>query len=394
MKKSKLVLFGFATALVVAPLGYAESYTGNYNANPFANAAPAPSSQTNSPRSNPGDAHFFTSTSTIFDDSAGNAANGREYKLQDATRQANVGQAGAIAAGTALSAAGANQLALMNYPEAARLFGLAGMEFAQAGINSGTAAANTGLRTTLLSESGQTSAQSSYNPSQVAQTLMTPSTVAAFQAQGIDPNLFFNNLASGNVRSGADAYAALGQDPSSLTPDTLNTINDTSGEDLKGILDQVGLGVNEGAVFNSDGGVASRSPNGVGNSGSSNTHSDTLNQPSKGNGGLPSQNGTLASRGLGSSSGSNGQDGLAGAHAGLGNMFGSFGAEAKDADSVGGNGGTISRSDLLNIGVVKAKGQTIFRVANRNYHSFLKWRTMRYPKAKQPAVARGIASIP
>ncbi len=390
MKGTKLVVLALATVLS-APRILAESYTGGDNNNPFANTN---DTSTPTPRANPGDAHFFTSTSTIFDDSAGNSQNGREYKLADATRQANAGQAAATAAGIALTTAAGVQLGLLNFAEAARLFGLAGMEFAQAGRSGGTSAANTGLRDTLLSESGQTSAQSSYNPQQVAQGLMTPEAVAALQAQGIDPNLFFNNLTSGNVRSGSDALAALGQDPSALSPEAQTALNDTGGEDVKSILDQIGLGVNEGAILNSGGGVASNNSAAAHSGARSSANANESSNPSSSANGLAAQNGKLVSRGLGSSATSNGKDGVAGLHSGLEGMFGSFGAGSQEKEMAGGYGGLISRSDLAAMGIVKAKGQTIFKVANRNYHSFLKWRTMRYPKIKQPAAARGIASIP
>jgi hypothetical protein len=388
----KKILSVVGSMLLAAAPALAESTTGGDNFNPFAST-----NSGTTPPSKGGDSHFFTSTGSIIDNSVNNDQNGREYKLQDASRQGNAGQAGAIAAGKALSAAAAAELAALNIPEASRLFGLAGMEFAQAGIDGGTSAANSGLRSTLLADDGQNSRQSAYDPANVAQSLMTPESVKALTAQGVDPSTFFNALASGSVRSGTDALSALGQDPSTMSSDALSAVNDVSGADLKGILDGVALGVNDGATLNSSGGMASSSPTApTSTSPFGSTSNASLSQPSAANrssAGLPTKNGKLTSQGVGPSATSDGKDGAM--HTAFEGML-PFGMDLKEKEKeeAGGYGGSLSRADLAAMGITRVKGQTIFKVASRNYHSFLKWRTMRSPKMKQPAVARGIASIP
>lgn len=177
--------------ICLVPLSFvaAESYTGGQNTNPFANAQPAPRP---APPTRASDAGFFSNTADIFDNQVGNSQNGLEYKMQDATRQSNAGVGAAVTAGTLLTRAGFEALAAWNFPEASRLFGLAGMEFAQAGASSGTAQANLGNRGTLLANANQSG--SGFDPGQVAEALLDPQTRQLLERQGLDASSFLNQL--------------------------------------------------------------------------------------------------------------------------------------------------------------------------------------------------------
>lgn len=370
---------------------FAESYTGGENNNPFLNTTPAPTG--NAPQSNAGDAKFFGDTSTIQDNSAGNAANGREYKAGDAQRQGNAGTGAAIAAGSALTAAGMQQLSMLNFPEAARLFGLAGMEFAQAGADAASASANGDQRSMLLANAGQSGNQATFNPQDVAKDLMTDQARAALQAQGVDPSAFLNQLTSGNIRSGSDALSAIGKGGDIPA----ETVNDYSSVDLGSFFgsppEDLGdtprelLGMREDAQTNALGGGAvagggsggSLGSVGVGDGLGASPSNGSLSQPHVVNGSV----GTLAALdkkgGLGTNlSTGNGEITIPGI--GVGTAAGK--AELAAA---------VSRAELLSLGVTRARGQNIFRVANRNYRSFSKWRALRANRPK--GHTRDIASF-
>lgn len=382
-----LLRLSVAVATLGSAVVHAESYTGGQNNNPFLNATPAPGSK--APQSNAGDAKFFGDTSTIQDNSAGNAANGREFKAGDAQRQGNTGTGAAIAAGSALTAAGMQQLSLLNFPEAARLFGLAGMEFAQAGADAASASANANQRSMLLADAGQNGSQATFSPQDLAKDLMTDQARAALQSQGIDPASFMNQLTSGNIRSGSDALSALGKGGEIPA----ETVNDYSSVDMASFFgappEDLGdtprelLGMREDAQTNelgggpaAGGGGASMGTIGVGESAGATNGSlsqprvasgkDALVPASDKKGGaaanLSTKNGDLSIHSVGAA------------------------AAAKTELAAG-----ISRAELLSLGVTRARGQNIFRVANRNYRSFSKWRTLRANRPKGPT--RDIASF-
>lgn len=358
----------------LASAAFAESYTGGNNYNPFQNTTPT---QSNPPRSRESDSQFFSSTGNIYDNSVGNSENGREYKLQDAQRQANAGSAAATAAGIALTEAGRVQLGLLNFPEAARLFGLAGMEFAQAAASSSTAGANLGLRTILLDEGKQTGAQSTYNPEQVAQQLLTPEMQSTLASQGINPQSFLNGITSGHIQSGSAALSAMGQDPSNLTVEQQQVMNNPATQDLQEIISEaVGSAESETIKTPSSSGVANvvDSGRGFGNE----PHTRSLEQKGVSNRKRSAQEGY-------GSSGENAKESVGSSNAQWNAALLGLGVEPEVAAS-------MTREDMLNLGVFRMlKGQSIFRIANRNYRSFSKWRGQRKPAA-QPV--RGLASIP
>ncbi len=384
----------FGLSVIVAALGagptFAESYTGGQNNNPFLNSTPAPTGS--APESKSGDAQFFSSPSAIQDNSAANAANGREHKAGDAQNQGNAGMGAAIAAGAALTAAGMKEMSELNLKEAARLFGLAGMEFAQAGASAASASDNGSQRSMLLANSGQGGSQVTFNADDVAKNLMTDQAKAALQAQGVDPASFLKQLASGGIRSGSDALGALGKAdevPAEQANDyssvDMGSFLGTPPEDL-GEMPRELLGMRDAAQPNPMGGGpgAAGGGGGVGginaaeSSGSSAEVAGTLSQPRGASShpaamavldkkdssvtGLSTENGSLSIHGLG------------------------VGTAAKAELAPG-----VTRAELLTLGVTRARGQNIFRVANRNYRSFSKWRALRanHPKGR----ARDIASF-
>ncbi len=345
--------------IMFIPLSFAaaESYTGGQNANPFANAQPAPQP---APPTRSSDAGFFSNTGNIFDNQAGNSQNGLEYKFQDATRQSNAGVGAAVSAGTLLTRAGFEALAAWNFPEASRLFGLAGMEFAQAGASSGTAQSNLGNRGTLLANANQSG--SGFDSTAVADSLLDPQTRQLLERQGIDASSFLNQLTSGSIRSGQDAAVALGK-----THLEAASVNDYSGVNLAGIIGQgEPLGEDSRNVL----GVAEETVETNANA----TPSSTLVQgEARGLASLPPS-------GQSDGGGQNASGKKSGQASGA-SQLSSQGAVDKSLSAgfhAGKNGSEdpldeLSRADLLSLGVNKSK-QNIFGLAGRNYRSFSKWR--------------------
>ncbi|MBY0370041.1 hypothetical protein K2X33_05100, partial [bacterium] len=182
---------------------------------------------------NPGGG-FFSNTGNIVDNATNNSGNGREYKLGDAERQAGAGTAAAISAGSLLTAAGVRELAALNFGAAARYFGMAGTEFAQAAATSEKGADYNEQRSALLNVDGDVGFQA-YNQADVASNILTDEARQALASQGINPDNFANQLASGSIRTGTDALGALGQDVASYSPDEMKWVNDYSGVDLAGM---------------------------------------------------------------------------------------------------------------------------------------------------------------
>jgi hypothetical protein len=351
-------LWRIAICLLPSFFAAAESYTGGQNTNPFANAQP---SSAPAPPTRASDAGFFSNTGGIFDNAAGNSQNGLEYKFQDATRQSNAGVGAAVSAGTLLTRAGFEALAAWNFPEASRLFGLAGMEFAQAGASSRTAQGNSGNRSTLLANAGQSS--QGFDPTQVADALLDPQTRQLLEKQGIDPSNFLNQLTSGSIRSGQDAAAALGK--SNL--DTAS-VNDYSGVNIAGII---GQGEPSGEDLRSVLGVAEENESA---SNESNPASILVQGGSRGLASLSQPDGV--------ESGANSSTKKGLLRTGASELSHRDGKEDKSLSvgfqmtpklGVEDSFEALSRGDLLSLGVSKSK-QNIFGLAGRNYRSFSKWR--------------------
>jgi hypothetical protein len=363
----RLVLVSFSILLLSPPLS-AESYTGGQNNNPFANAGASASI----PPVRASDSGFFSNTANIFDNSAQNNQNGLEYKLQDAGRQANAGQGAALTAGGLLTGAGVAALLAMNYAEAGRLFGLAGLEFAQAGASNRTNLGNLGNRGTLLANANQNS--NGYDPVSVANSLATPEARQALAAQGVNPDDFLRQLASGNIRSGAEAAAALGH-----TSTPAAELNDYSSVNVAGIIGSGEGSAGEefrsllGVSDDEEGTKATDSPVGAlstlqNNPGSTASSSDSASD----------QKSSAPSRGIASIGTTAVGQGPDRVNAGGANGSGSFGLSALGLGLPSGDetAGDLSRTGLMAVGITKTKGQNIFGLAGRNYRSFSKWRVI------------------
>lgn len=381
MKKN----FLFVSALSFVSLSVqAESLTGGLNNNPFSNTAPTGNS---APR-NVGDSAFFSSPSNIIDNSAGNSQNGLEFKLNDANRQAMDGANAAGVSGGLLTGAAVAALAASQYVRAGVLFGMAGQEFAQMRASSKTALENAANRGTLLANANQ-NGQQGLDSGAMANALLTPQAQSALEAQGIQPASFMNNLVNGNIQSGSQALAALGQ---TLTPEAAEAANDYSSVDLTALGGAENLGDEYRSLLGIKDDVMPQSADiSHGSAGYGGGTLDTANGTS-----APSSAATSASlRGVGTAA--PGSVAKPGANAlaekfnfnGMSNMseiFSAFG-QGKELDPAA---MALLRAELLTLGVSKTKGQTIFRLANRNFRSFNKWRVQKQA-GKKPE--RGLASV-
>jgi len=319
----------------------------------------------------PAGATFFSDTGNIIDNSAGNSANGREYKAADAERQAAAGTAAAISAGSLFTAAGVRDLAALNFASAAKNFGMAGTEFAQAAATASDGAKNGAQRDMLLDSTGETGSQSGYDAASVAQSLLTPEARQALASQGINPDNFAGQLASGNIRTGTDALGALGQDTASYTPEQLDWLNDYSNVDMASVSgdaeaeqdgDRQLLGIDESAK--SGDALAAAGGGGAGGA-------------AGGPDGVPHE---LADRGLNARlpSIANGKvsplksvSSREPASMGMGFLEGLLGKKSPEEME-------LAKAELRQAGISQPrKGQNIFRLANRNYRSFNKWRATR-----------------
>lgn len=320
-------------------------------------------------------AEFFTDTGSIIDNSALNQTSGRESKVSDAGRQAGAGMGAAISAGSLLTAAGVRELAALNYAGAARYFGMAGTEFAQAAATASAGAEHGAQYSTLTNLDGQVGAQSQYNSADVAQSLLTPELRQALASQGVNPDSFANQLATGSIRTGSDALTAFGQDVASYSPDDLNWLNDFSGIDMSqftaqdsapGDGDRQLLAADESAKPGAGPGGMVAGGAAADAEGANVSDDPTLAR-------LPSvQNGkTVAPKAIAKTSAGDG-----GAAAFLEGLLGKKnGEEIENA-----------RGELRLNGVLQpSRGQNIFKLANRNYRSFNKWRSAK--------AARQISSV-
>ncbi len=388
----KLLRFITAASILCIQL-HSESRTGGENNNPFIRSVPG-STSSNTPIIRPSDSGFFSSTSNIVEDNVGNGQNGLEYKMADANRQANAGAAAAFTSAGLLTGAAVAALLAMQYAEAGRLFGLAGMEFGQGGAAIATRDAN-GLNRSILMADGNQKSQQAFDRQAMANSLLDANARSALAAQGIDPNTFMNDLVSGKIRSGSDALTALGQNP---TPEQAAAANDYSGVDVNGILssdpESLGpeyrslLGVKDDAMPQSTASGPSSAGMGAVSGVSSAPGSSKAASAGAGSGVGISASSAVPTKGANGSKSA--PVGLA-EHIGLNglpNMAELF-AVMNQGQEIDPAAMAVLREQLLSLGVSKTKGQNIFRLANRNFRSFSKWRGIR--NQKNPT--RGLASV-
>jgi hypothetical protein len=340
------------------------------------------------------------STSKIFDNSAQNNVSGREYKAGDGERQSNAGMAAAIVAGTGMTAAAIPLLASLDPIEVAAgadLMAKAGLEFAQAGADAGTAHDNGGQKNLLTANvegPADHQQEDSANPGAAgaAKDLSNNQQLQNFlQGRGVNSDDFIKNLTSGNLTDPSQVLSAVG-----------NTTNITPEDMAKGAALADASAPPEGKnpidiprVTNDDNTKGRDSIPGS---------DPMLAGAGGGNGAAPGNNGGKT----GADAGADGavslaaadaakakaQAGVAGGAAGLAAAkgFGAGGGEGDDEDllasilrglgiqQLAANAAAPAKdpalkSDLAARGVIKLNPkQNIFQLAHRNYRSFQKWR--------------------
>lgn len=309
---------------------------------------------------------FFQNPANISTNMGQVNGNGREYKANEAENQGNTGNGAAIAAGTALTAAATAAFVAGNIPMGTQLMTMAGMEFAQAAQDSGSAQQNGGQESMLRATAGQTgNQQTSTNTGSFSNTI--PGYSTAMAQLGVSPSEFEEAITSGAITSPAAAAAALG-------------IN-LSQEEMEEIASNLGgIAANQNGAMAATGLVVNET------------------QPTSVGGGANAANsGALAGGGAGTAAqnGSSGGNSEAGVGTGSGGADGDGKAGVTIADllkKAQGKGGKISEEDraaLEKVGIIVPRGKTnIFQIAHRNYKSFRAWR-----KSRMSPSARKIASI-
>lgn len=376
---SKSAMYVFFLFLISVPARAEVTGTDEFNNLNFDDGQGFPTVETTSINATEGSVlqnTVFNQTGPVENTNIANEDISNKFGQSGAAGSSAIGKAAAIATGASLMAAGVPMTAsIIPSVKAAgyALIAKAALEFAQAGADAGTEAANRDIETDTLrfnDDNPEPLAVTAKNSVADAQRATANEIAGKINSEGLNQLLtdrgvnseaFINALSTGDIRSIGDIASAMG-DTTSFSESDLLKGEELAASKLGEEMDSLRIQVNEDnedngtGGFGGSGGLLSGDPN----------NGSVLDQ-----GLLPGVRGAAGHNGSGSglaSTESNvGPGGLS-----LGNLLGKFGKDGKRAAN-----GLVSLTidQLHKLGLVKLRrGMSIFQKAGRSYRSYGRWR--------------------